>query len=163
MHEFSLVRALLSQVGDLLRAQGGEGVEAIRVELGPLSGVEPELLALAFEQSVGDTPCVGARLQLELVPLICQCDACRRRFEPVRFRFRCPTCGGVDVRVTSGEELRLVDVTIRLPATQPATSTVTKSTDSPRLEPDRTPRDFARSPGTAEAASPALPSLLQHD
>ena len=51
MHEMSLARCLLAQVGHLVEAHGGGTVRSIRVQLGPLSGVEPLLLASAFSFS----------------------------------------------------------------------------------------------------------------
>jgi Zn finger protein HypA/HybF involved in hydrogenase expression len=49
MHERSLVMALLRQVDELRRAQGGQRVVLVRVSVGEFSGVEPELLRMAFQ------------------------------------------------------------------------------------------------------------------
>ena len=47
MHEESLVRSLLEQVRRLVREHAAETVERIEVEVGPLSGVELDLLRSA--------------------------------------------------------------------------------------------------------------------
>lgn len=52
MHERSLVMALLRQVDQLRRAQGGHRVVMVRVSVGEFSGVEPELLRIAFQDVV---------------------------------------------------------------------------------------------------------------
>ncbi|REJ92469.1 MAG: hydrogenase maturation nickel metallochaperone HypA [Planctomycetota bacterium] len=113
MHEASLVRSLLSQVSNLLLEHNGESVEIIRVEMGPLSGVERLLLEIAFEQQVHDTLCRGATLQVEEVPLSAVCRDCGDEFDIERFRFVCPSCNSTRVRVTGGDEFRLLDVDIQ--------------------------------------------------
>lgn len=113
MHEASLVRSLLHQVGNLLIAHNGESVETIRVEMGPLSGVERTLVEIAFAQQVSDTPCRGATLVIHEVPLSAVCRDCGHEFEIQRFRFTCPICESGQIQVTSGDEFRLLDVEIR--------------------------------------------------
>lgn len=113
MHEASLVRSLLRQVSDLLVAHDGESVESIRVEMGPLSGVERVLVEIAFTQQVNSTTCRGAKLLVEEVPLSAVCRDCGDQFDIDRFRFVCPACASSQVQVTGGEAFRLLDVDIR--------------------------------------------------
>ena len=112
MHEASLVQALLAQSARILQEYGGRSVESIRVETGPLSGVEPLLIKSAFERMCDTTPCRGAILTIEEVPLSARCRRCRVEFEIEAFRFVCPSCEATSVQVTRGDEFRLVDVTI---------------------------------------------------
>lgn len=113
MHEASLVRSLLRQVTELLVENGGDSVVAIRVEMGPLSGVERPLVEIAFAEQVESTPCRGAELQVEEVPLSAVCRDCGEEFDVERFRFACPACESARVQVTSGEDFRLLDIEIR--------------------------------------------------
>ena len=69
MHEFSLVRSLLEQVDRLVIEQGGRAAVEVRVEIGPLSGVEPLLVKAAFTQLNGD-----ATLIIDEVPLTTRCS-----------------------------------------------------------------------------------------
>lgn len=114
MHETSLVRSLLTQVSELLVEHGGEAVEAIRVEVGPLSGVERPLVEIAFEDQVDSSPCRGAKLVVEEVPLSAVCQDCGADLEIQRFRFECPHCESRQIQVTGGEEFRLLDVELRV-------------------------------------------------
>lgn len=113
MHEASLVRSLLRQVSDLLIAHDGQAVETIRVEMGPLSGVERPLVEIAFQLQVNDSLCRGATLQIEEVPLSAVCRDCGDEFDIERFRFRCADCDSPRVQITDGEEFRLLDVDIQ--------------------------------------------------
>ena len=73
MHEFSLVRSLLEQVGRIVTSQGGRAAVEVRVEIGPLSGVEPLLVKAAFAQLAGD-----GTLIIDEVPLTARRGADRR-------------------------------------------------------------------------------------
>ena len=112
MHEASLVRSLLRQIGELLAEHQGESVTSVRVELGPLSGVEPELVKIAFAELVEESPCRGAELTIEEVPLTACCRACGAETKIEAYRFLCPTCGSSQLRMTGGDEFRLLDVVL---------------------------------------------------
>jgi hydrogenase nickel incorporation protein HypA/HybF len=113
MHEQSLVRSLLSQVQNDVVPNASCRVDEVRVEIGPLAGVEPLLVQSAFEQLVESSSLRGARLVIDVVPLSAECTACAEEFDVERFRFRCPACGSPQVRVTRGDAFRLVSITIR--------------------------------------------------
>lgn len=115
MHEASLVRSLLSQVDALVREHQAEGVERIELEVGPLSGVEPDLLQSAFDQLRGEFQCDAATFDVRLVPLTAECPACGDRFELVEFVFRCPRGCASNVRVVQGEGCVLKRVALRMP------------------------------------------------
>jgi hydrogenase nickel incorporation protein HypA/HybF len=119
MHEQSLVRSLLSQVQDLAALHAGCCVDEIRVEIGPLAGVEPSLVQSAFEQLVETSSVCGARLVIDEVPLSAVCVACETSFDIERFQFVCPACGSRQVRVTQGDEFRLVSITLWEPVPVP--------------------------------------------
>ena len=111
MHEQSLVRNLLNQVDQIRCQNGAQRVAEIRVEMGPLSGVEPSLLASAFDHlSVGDTV-KSASLVIDQVALLAICSSCQAEFEVQNFYFRCPTCGG-NVKVVQGDEFLLVSISL---------------------------------------------------
>ena len=113
MHEQSLVRALLEQASDVCRQHGATAVTEIRVEVGPLSGVEPLLLTSAFEQLAP----VSAALVIDQVALSARCLVCHHEFEISDFVFRCPTCDG-NVKIIRGDNIQLVSVSLR--ADEPA-------------------------------------------
>ncbi len=112
MHETSLVRSLLHQVSELLEQYQGQAVETIRIEMGPLSGVERPLLELAFAAEVDATACRGAALLIEEVALTAVCQDCGEEFEVQKFQFVCRGCGSQQLRIVRGEDLILLDVVI---------------------------------------------------
>jgi hydrogenase nickel incorporation protein HypA/HybF len=112
MHESSLVRSLLDQVETIRLEQDGLAVDEVRIEIGPLSGVEPLLVSSAFSQLAPACGMNSVRLVIDEVPLSARCPKCG----PVEIelvRISCPNCGSQDVRIVSGDEVRLHSVTIR--------------------------------------------------
>jgi hydrogenase nickel incorporation protein HypA/HybF len=66
MHELSIALSLIDAVCDELpRLGAGASVRAIRIRVGPRSGVVADALAFAFDVAVADTPVAGARLEIE--------------------------------------------------------------------------------------------------
>ncbi|MEX0613442.1 MAG: hydrogenase maturation nickel metallochaperone HypA [Pirellulales bacterium] len=112
MHERSLVKALLRQVEGVAAEHPGSHVLSIRVRIGEFSGVEPELLASAYDDLVMNTPFCGAALDLERVPLEGVCEQCGSRFGIERFNFQCAKCGSLRLTVHGGEEMLLDAVTM---------------------------------------------------
>ena len=106
------MKALLRQVEELRLDHGAGNVTEVRVEVGPLSGVEPLLLATAFEQLVSASTLSEAKLVIDEVPLQATCESCDCQFEVQRFVFRCPTCGQ-NVRVIRGDQFQLVSVSLQ--------------------------------------------------
>ncbi len=110
MHERSLVKSLIGQIVEEMHSRGIERIVAVQFQVGEFSGVEPALVELAFAEEAAQTWDAAVRLNLEVVPLTATCRACGAAFRVEQFRFVCPDCGGGDVEVTAGEELRLVSL-----------------------------------------------------
>lgn len=113
MHETSLVRTLLDKVATLLEEHHGETVEDVRIELGPLSGVEPLLVRSAFEMLAPQYSLSDAKLIINEIPLEAKCRDCGALFEIKNFRFRCEMCESSAVQVVRGDEFHLLSITIR--------------------------------------------------
>lgn len=112
MHEYSLVRSLLRQVTQIISEQPAEELQQVSVSIGPLSGVEPELVQLAFDQLVESFGFPHAKLSIVRTTLDACCAECGKCFSVQSFKFQCPSCGSRDVQVTSGEDFRLIDLTV---------------------------------------------------
>ena len=51
MHEYSIVQNLLDQCEDQAKQHGAKKVEKVVVKIGVMSGVEPDLLQTAFDET----------------------------------------------------------------------------------------------------------------
>ena len=113
MHELSISSAILDTA---LRHADGRRVRAVQLRVGALRQVGVESLEFYFEIVGRDTPCAGARLELELIAARLECEPCARAWEVEAPQFRCPTCGGAAVRVVAGDELEVESIEVSEPA-----------------------------------------------
>jgi hydrogenase nickel incorporation protein HypA/HybF len=112
MHERSLVASLLRQVESLCAEQGGQAIEEVRIEIGPLAGVEPLLVQGAFVEMASLSHLAGANLIIDNIPLTAHCRSCGV-VDVSLSQIACSCCGSADVRIVAGDEVRLKSVTIR--------------------------------------------------
>jgi hydrogenase nickel incorporation protein HypA/HybF len=115
VHELSVCQALLTQVAEIAVARGASVVERITVEVGPLSGVEPGLLASAFSIARAGSCAAEAELLIESGAVIIGCTVCGAQSHTAPNRLVCAECGGFRTRIVAGDELRLRRVELRMP------------------------------------------------
>ena len=112
MHERSVVRNLIQQIEQTRDARQLGQLVKVRLAIGEFSGIEPALLATAFEEEAlmhwGRT----IQLDMELIPLQARCHSCNTTFRVECSRFLCPVCACAQVDLISGEELQLVSLTV---------------------------------------------------
>jgi hydrogenase nickel incorporation protein HypA/HybF len=104
MHELSIAEALLDVS---LRHANGRRVERVEVTVGHLRQVVPDALQFAWGLITEGTAADGAELVLEEVPAAGRCRSCNAQTPLPAFPLTCGSCGGFDVDVTRGEELRV--------------------------------------------------------
>jgi len=112
VHERSFVSNLIAQVLDEQRRRQLGRLHGIRLELGEFSGFEPQLVELAFEELAAHFWKGPVRLELSVVMLSAECLNCATLFRVESFRFVCPACSSSSVRITSGNETRLVSLDV---------------------------------------------------
>jgi hydrogenase nickel incorporation protein HypA/HybF len=112
MHEFSLARTLWDQIDRLRCAHNAARVVEVRLGVGELAGVEPELLRSAFDLLMESSNLYSVQLHLEQIALEARCEECHREFLVHRFKFECPMCGGNRINVLRGDGLILQQVTL---------------------------------------------------
>lgn len=108
------------QVTDIAMESGASAVTRIIVEVGALSGVDPPLLASAFNVMRANSYAAGAELAIETLPVTVSCLICGTESQTRPNRLVCARCGGYRTRVLSGDELRLRTVELRMPDPQAA-------------------------------------------
>jgi hydrogenase nickel incorporation protein HypA/HybF len=104
MHELSIAEGVLEVT---LRHARGRRVAAVDLQVGHLRQVVPSALEFAFELVAKGTPAEGAELRMEVVPAAGRCRSCGGETALPGFPLACGSCGGLDVEVTRGEELRV--------------------------------------------------------
>lgn len=107
MHELSICLAVIEQVERIVARHRAKSVSAIVLDVGPLSGVEPQLLDAAWPLAAVGTVAADARLDIESAELIVTCTECGHETAVLPNRLLCGSCGGYRTRVTSGDEMIL--------------------------------------------------------
>ncbi len=110
MHELSVCQALVRQVEDIAREHEASGVTIIRLRIGPLSGVEPQLLEQAYPVACAGTVAEHAALVIESLPITVRCRQCGAETPAQPNRLLCGACGGWRTQLVSGDELVLASV-----------------------------------------------------
>ncbi len=113
MHEYSVVRSILRQVEQTVGVDVCDLVREIRVNVGEFSGVDPDLLVMAFDQVMEELGISKRRLVVHSTTLRAECGTCGIEFAPVSFVFRCPQCGATETHIVCGEELILESITLQ--------------------------------------------------
>lgn len=113
MHEYSIVQALMRRVESEARARNATSVGRIRVALGELSGVDPELLSKAYEVFRERTLCHAAGMEIRTVPARWVCPSCGLALMQGEI-LRCPSCQ-TPARLASGDEIVLEQIEMEVP------------------------------------------------
>jgi hydrogenase nickel incorporation protein HypA/HybF len=111
VHELAIVESLLESVSrtlvEISREQSKEPrVAVVRLEVGSLSCVAPAALHFCFDVCIRGTPLEGAALEIAEVPGRARCQRCGGEVG-IRSYVDVCACGGMDLRVLAGEELRV--------------------------------------------------------
>jgi hydrogenase nickel incorporation protein HypA/HybF len=112
VHERSLAATLLKQVEAHAAAHQAARVTEVCVRIGPLAGVEPQLLGSAFQELAEKSDAAGALLRLEEVALLARCLDCGHEFEVEEFRFACPVCASGSTHLLQGDAVVLESITV---------------------------------------------------
>jgi hydrogenase nickel incorporation protein HypA/HybF len=110
VHELSVCQALIGQVLGTARERGACRVRGIVLRIGPLSGVEPQLLRRAYSIAIAGTAAEEAELALEEAPVTVRCLKCQAEGEASSSDLSCRKCGYWRTQLLSGDELLLASI-----------------------------------------------------
>jgi len=111
MHELSVCQALMTQIERVAQQHQAIEVPQLIVQIGVLSGIEPELLQQAFTIARTASPMTQQSvLVIELLPIRVHCSRCDRESIATANRLLCGHCGEWQTRLVSGDELLLKSV-----------------------------------------------------
>ena len=110
MHELWVCQALIRQVQKIAREHRAVAVTSVKVQIGPLSGVEAELLRQAFPLASAGSVAETAQLVIEKLPIRVRCESCGAETAAEPNKLVCGTCGDWHTRLLSGDEMLLASV-----------------------------------------------------
>ena len=111
LHEFGIAHEIYRVCRESMRVHAPARLMRVRVAVGELSAVEPDLLSFAWEAIVGEGPDTGAALEIDWRPGRQYCPACRadkRQGEGSWMRV-CLDCGA-PLEIDGGTELDVIEI-----------------------------------------------------
>jgi hydrogenase nickel incorporation protein HypA/HybF len=108
MHELAIAQHVLDTI---VARIGDRQVHEVRLEIGRLSGVSADSLRFCFELAAVGTCAEGAVLNILEPAGRARCRTCSDEFVLSEHILLC-ACGSSDVRVTAGEELKILSVEV---------------------------------------------------
>jgi hydrogenase nickel incorporation protein HypA/HybF len=112
MHEMSLAEGVIQILEDHAKAQGFDRVKTVWLEIGQLSHVEPESLRFCFDAVAKGSVANDAQLEIVHVPGEAWCMDCAQSVHMPALYDPCPKCGGFQVQVTGGNEMRVKELEV---------------------------------------------------
>jgi hydrogenase nickel incorporation protein HypA/HybF len=112
MHEMALCEGVIEIIEAEARKQSFARVKTVWLEIGALSQVEPEAMRFCFDVVASHSVAAEAKLEIISAAGEAWCMSCiktvpvERRYDP------CPCCGGHQLQVTAGEEMRIKELEV---------------------------------------------------
>jgi len=113
MHELSIAMSIVAAVQEELETINGNGIQAVHVRVGALSGVVPDALVFSYRLATADTALEGSRLVIDPVPVTILCSHCDTERPVVSVQqMCCASCGTPGATVVQGRELMVTALEI---------------------------------------------------
>jgi hydrogenase nickel incorporation protein HypA/HybF len=113
MHELSIAMSIVDMALEEAESRNVK-IDAVHLELGPLSGVVAEALLFSYQVASSGTRLEGSRLVIREVPIEVYCPACKaQKSLPSMQWFCCPECGTATADVIHGRELAITALEVR--------------------------------------------------
>jgi hydrogenase nickel incorporation protein HypA/HybF len=112
MHEMSLCQGVVRILEEQAAAQDYKRVRTVLLEIGPLATIEPEALKFCFEAAARGTLAENAKLDIIMTAASAWCFSCGETVTISERNGVCPSCGGYQLQVTGGDELRIKELEV---------------------------------------------------
>ena len=110
MHELAICQSLLEQVENIAEERAAKSVTSITIGMGPLSGVEVQLLKNAYPIASAGTVAQDAELVIEHLPIKVKCSQCGSESDALPNKLTCKQCGDWRTTLISGDEMMLMSL-----------------------------------------------------
>jgi hydrogenase nickel incorporation protein HypA/HybF len=109
MHEMSITQGII----DICEQHAqGRRILSVDVEIGELSSVVPDAVEFCFEACSQGTLLEGAKINILRIPGRGHCLECNADTPLTALFGSCVKCGGYQITVVSGEEMRVKEIEV---------------------------------------------------
>jgi len=107
MHEMALAESIRDLINAQAVREGFRRVHTVELEIGRLATVDVSALRFALNIALRDTTANGAELVIAEPPGQALCMQCSNPVELARRGDVCPNCGGYQLTVVGGDQMRV--------------------------------------------------------
>jgi len=112
MHEMSICESIIQIIEDEARKQAFSRVKQVWLEIGLFSGIEADALRFSFDVVSRSSVAENAVLNIDELPGEGYCMNCGKTITVLQRFDPCPECGGYQVQVTGGDEMRIKELEV---------------------------------------------------
>jgi hydrogenase nickel incorporation protein HypA/HybF len=105
MHEFSVIKNIIDIIDDTIKEKGIAKVTRVKLLIGKMRQIVPEVMQFAFEEETKGTLIENAQLVMEFKSIIMKCNRCSDKFEVLDNLYFCEKCQCADLSIVQGQEL----------------------------------------------------------
>ena len=113
MHELTLLYGVAQKVGQVVKENDLDHIDAIVIEVGEATSVIPEFLQDGYEIISDDYDFLrGSELIIERIKAVGRCRECGTEFPVAENKGLCPGCGSFDKDIIEGADFFIREVRI---------------------------------------------------
>jgi hydrogenase nickel incorporation protein HypA/HybF len=112
MHELSIVMSIVDIAEQQAKKANAVAIEEIELDIGELSGIEPQAFDFAWQQAIKDTVLNNAERVINKIAGEGLCMECDARFPVHQLYDACPVCGEHFIAIQKGKELRVKSLVV---------------------------------------------------
>lgn len=110
MHELPITRNIFEIVLKYAKKENVQKVAFVNLEIGALSDLQEKWIQRYFDHLSQHTVVEGARLKINRIPAVFECNKCQRSFQTDKIAIKelnCPDCNSGAVYLISGKEYHI--------------------------------------------------------
>lgn len=113
MHELSIAMQIVEILEEEVKKHDAQRVSAVHLDIGTLSGVEPDALKFAMEEAVRNSVAAHAELFYHIIEAVAVCEDCCHEFKTDDYFKVCPYCNSLNTSFLKGKELKIKSIDIQ--------------------------------------------------
>ena len=110
MHEIGVVRQVIRTVEDFAKENNITEITEIVLDIGELSLVIPKYVEDIYAITVEGSILEGAKLTMNVIPGMAECDECDEIFNVIEHEGYCPNCGSFEKSILSGKDFLIREI-----------------------------------------------------
>lgn len=113
MHELGIVYQLMKTVDNIKMEQNVSEIDSIVLQVGEMSDIVPKFIEEAWKAASPETDYKDTKLEVEIVTARAKCSDCGFEDSVRKLSFNCPECGGSNLKIVSGREFLIKEITAK--------------------------------------------------